>query len=99
VSAGKKRARNFPSLGWPASNALGFANIGPKPPARSYAHQSRSSPRAMSSGALMFKSRRMLSMPLWMTHMLSDQKTKKHTSCGRLMPMSGSLAIASHPGT
>ena len=33
VSAGTKNERNFPSFGCPAENALGVANIGPKPPA------------------------------------------------------------------
>ena len=64
VSAGTKTAQNCPAFGCPASKADGCERIGPKPPARSYAHHSSTRPSAMSSGALMLSSSRMESMPL-----------------------------------
>ena len=61
VSAGKKNAQNCPAFGWPGSNADGCERIGPKPPALvATPTRAAASPSAMSSGALMFSSKRIV---------------------------------------
>src|SRR5262245_25860037 len=86
VSAGKKNNQNCPAFGCPAANCDGCESIGPKPPAFQYAHANSKSPNPISSGALMFSSSRIDSIPRQTTTMLSSQNARKHAACGTEIP-------------
>src|ERR1043166_2169097 len=99
VSAGKNAFQNCPALGCPGSNAEGCESIGPKPPALRYAHSNNSRPRAIKSGALIFNSQRMHSIPLYTTTILIAQNRRKHISCAELMPKNEIVAPDATDGT
>src|SRR5437762_8527301 len=99
VKAGKKKSQNWPALGCPAANCDGCENIGPKPPAFTYAQASKASPNAMSSGALMLSSSRIDSIPRQTTTMFSSQNARKHASCGAVIPSTGSGCAVFHVGS
>src|SRR5262245_14983254 len=88
VSAGKKKVQNCPSFGPPTSNCDGRASIGPRPPAALQAQASKAKPSPINNGALMFSDSRIDSTPRYTTSMLTPQKPRKQSVCGRLIPSS-----------
>src|SRR6202142_1065379 len=86
VSAGMKKAVNWPALGWPASNAEGCESIGPNPPAAPWAQAGKPSPNAMRGGAFMLRRIRIESTPLYTTHMLMAQKKMKQPNWDGVIP-------------
>src|SRR4029450_699282 len=82
------------------ANFEGRARMGPKPPARAYAHHSRASPTRIKNGADTDSSHLIDSVPLRMNHTLIAQNSRKQTSSAPEMPRNpgGAPGAGAMPG-